>query len=61
MAEEIPISAGAPEPEITPEMIRAAAVVLDDQFDISLGIAAIVAEDVLRAALRAKSGSEGKP
>lgn len=38
--------------EITSEMIAAAALVLVHQFDCSQGIAEIVVEDMLRAALR---------
>ncbi len=41
--------------EITPEMVTAAALVLERRFDCSQGIAAIVAEDLLRVALCRKS------
>ena len=41
--------------EITCEMIEAAALVLERRFDSSQGIAAIVAEDLLRAALCRRS------
>jgi hypothetical protein len=41
--------------EITSEMVEAAALVLERRFDSSQGIAAIVAEDLLRAALCRRS------
>jgi hypothetical protein len=41
--------------EITSEMVTAAALVLERRFDSSQGIAAIVAEDLLRAALCRRS------
>jgi hypothetical protein len=44
-----------PEADFPPGMIAAAALVLEHQFECSPGTAAIVAEDVLRAALLAKS------
>ncbi len=47
-----------PCPKPTEAMIAAAGAVLQDEFDLSRGIAASVAEDMLRAAFRAKSDGE---